>query len=405
MPAKNAENLHRKLRFTRASVTAIQPVGGSRTVFTCSDKLYLKLRVTKYKTFYYQRKIRGRQETVTIGRFPEITVAQAREAADQINAKVMLGDSVQASRRAEREEYTLGDVWEHYSQHRARKREGANSSTLDHQWERYLSRWKGRRLSDLPQEEAQKYVFRLREGKVRMKDARGKERLYGGPGQANRVQRMAKAMYNHAIAEMGWEGANPFNFAQKSESGRERDRRLTRAEVRRLMKALDELQNQTSADFFRMCMFSGQRAGNVKSMRYADVDLETGSWRVGVTKTGKVHRVTLSSRAVDLVEARQKDVDSPYVFPGRRKSSGARGHLQTYMKAWRRVCELAKLEDVTVHDLRHLSATQEHEARVLEAIRERLGHASTSMTESYIHATTDLERAMRDASLKESLGE
>jgi len=394
MPRKSTPN---RLRFTRSSLASLPaPPKGGRVICICDDKPYLKLRATPTaKTFYYQRTVRGRQETVTIGQFPDLTVAQAKDAADAINARNTLGESVQSARRAKRDEFTLAEVWEHYREHRKRKREGADSSSLQNQWDRYLSRWANKRLSDLDPDEAQRFIFKVRAKRYRAKDARGKQRLFGGPVQANRVQRMGKAMYAHAAAEMRWRGENPFAFSQKSEQGRRRDRRLTKAEVRRLMDALPKVQNQSAADLFRMCIFSGQRVGNVKAMRYADVDLETGGWRVGRTKTGTVHRITLSSKALELVAGRRKAADSPYVFPGRR------GHLKEYKKSWAKVCELADLEDVTVHDLRHLSATQEHEARVLEAIRQRLGHSHASMTESYIHATTDLERAMRDAALTE----
>lgn len=412
-----------RLTFAKQSVEALPlPKAGGRVIYYDEPGRNgrgvrgLCLRVTATgKTFFVQRKFAGRQERFTLGRFPAVTVEDARSRALDAQAAYSRGASPHAAKKARRHAaegaLTLGEVWTDYRDNRKKKRRDADSRSLEHQWARFLKPWEHKTLADLDTPAGRNAVrdrmLKIRRGQFSGTDKDGEIHKYGGVPQSNRVQRMGAAMVNHALRNMGWGGSNPFAFDQASERGRERKRAPTRDEARRLIEAFRKLQNGTAGDFFLMCAYTGQRAGTVRRMRFADVDQETGHWRVGVTKTGDVHRMVLPTVALELVKARQKDAEganpqltADFVFPGRKPDAC----YAEYKTAWKRVLTLAKIPDLRVHDLRHLSATAEHEAGVLQQIQKRLGHASKQMTGRYVHAEAGLERLMKDATLAAILG-
>lgn len=53
-----------------------------------------------------------------------------------------------------------------------------------------------------------------------------------------------------------------------------RQRYLSREEMPRFLKAAAELESRTMGDFFLMLLWTGQRAGKVQSMAWADIDIK-----------------------------------------------------------------------------------------------------------------------------------
>ena len=73
------------------------------------------------------------------------------------------------------------------------------------------------------------------------------------------------------------------------------------------------------------------------------------SCRLPDTKTGG-RAVPLAPSAVRLLESLPRDQDNPCVIAGRKSGS----YLNDLQHPWRRIRERAGLEDVRIHDLRHL---------------------------------------------------
>ena len=81
----------------------------------------------------------------------------------------------------------------------------------------------------------------------------------------NRVQRLGKAMWNHAINELRWKGENVFTFAQVSEKGRScKTSRLHPADMPDFMAALEALPGDNMKVLFLASLFSGRRIGEWK---------------------------------------------------------------------------------------------------------------------------------------------
>ena len=103
-----------RLKFTKRALEALPPApAGGRATYHDTECNGLTLRVTDAgaKSFILQRRINGKPERVTLGRFPEMTIEQARKAAAGAHVKINDGTSPNAVKRAERARAaTLADV-------------------------------------------------------------------------------------------------------------------------------------------------------------------------------------------------------------------------------------------------------------------------------------------------------
>jgi integrase len=107
------------------------------------------------------------------------------------------------------------------------------------------------------------------------------------------------------------------------------------------------------------------------------------------TKSGRDQRLPLNPEAIDLL--RRLPRTSVLVF-------GLDRHGNSLQRRWAEARKLAKVEDVTLHDLRRSHATLLLAAGVdLTHISRLLGHSSTAITERYARAQ---EQSLREATEK-----
>ena len=101
-------------------------------------------------------------------------------------------------------------------------------------------------------------------------------------------------------------------------------------------------------------MLTGCRKSEVLTLCWSDVDLDAGEIHLDDAKAGP-RAVQRPPTAVGLLEALPRREDSPWTFPGadrdRRFSGGGLDH------AWQTARAAAGLEDVRLHDLRHIFAS------------------------------------------------
>ena len=168
-----------------------------------------------------------------------------------------------------------------------------------------------------------------------------------------------------------------------------RDRFLQADELTPFFKALSESTNEIMRDFFLLALLTGARRANVSGMRWVDVDLEAGVWRIAKTKNGTPQAVTLSPEAVAVLESR-KESGGEFVFPG----SGKTGHIVEPKKAWVTLLNAAGIENLRIHDLRRtLGSWQARTGASLPIIGKSLNHKTHQATA--IYARLDLDPVRR----------
>lgn len=173
---------------------------------------------------------------------------------------------------------------------------------------------------------------------------------------------------------------------------------------------------------YRVALTTGLRPGELRALRWADVDLPNGLLTVrrtitknadghvvigNVTKTRRSRRVVLSAPVVRaLTEWRKAQItrrlaaetwhDEDLVFD---RGDGRFLPLTTWQKKHEAIIAAAGVRRITLHQLRHSYATLELEAGTHpKIVQERLGHRSIQTTlDRYSHVSLDLQRAAAEA--------
>jgi integrase len=318
----------------------------------------------------YRRRSDGLQRRYTIGAFPDWSVGTARDEAKRLKRAIDGGADPVGEHRATREAPTVNDLADRFeAEHLPRKRP---STARD-----YRGILNGLVRPALGKRKVASLAF---------EDIDALHRTVAknnGPYRANRTVAVVSKMCNLAV-QWRWLSANPARGVER-EDEQKRKRYLSAAELGRLSKALAEHDDRDAADIFRLLLFTGARSGEVRAARWADFDLQAGTWTKpgATTKQRTEHIVPLNAPARQLLSACKRT--SEYVFPGRRG-----GHRVEIKANWRQICKAAKITGLRIHDLRHSYASQLASAGVgLHVIGALLGHTQPQTTARYAHLFDD----------------
>jgi integrase len=214
--------------------------------------------------------------------------------------------------------------------------------------------------------------------------------------RANTVVAVCSKMFSLAV-RWGMRDTNPCKGIERHAETK-RKRYVQGEELARLLEALDQHRDQSTATIFRMLLLTGARRGEVLTMRWADLDLEAGRWTkpAATTKQRTEHEIPLSAPARQLLsEIRSAQtgkgrVLGEFVFPG----NGSSEHIVCLQRAWANITKAAGITGLRVHDLRHSFASQLVSGGAsLPLIGALLGHTQASTTLRYSHLFDDPQRA------------
>ena len=188
-------------------------------------------------------------------------------------------------------------------------------------------------------------------------------------------------------------GTNPCQHIKRyNEKSRERfvaDSEF--CELGRILAKAEQEQTESPhvINAIRLLAFTGCRLSEVLSLKWRDVDLQSGVLNLSDTKTGKRTQV-LGTPAISLLAGLPKTPGSVWVFP-RRADTAEHIRVNHVERAWRlRIRKAAGLDDVRLHDLRHTVGTYAGQTGANAfLIRDKLGHASTAMTNRYVNRDDD----------------
>lgn len=373
-----------KIQFTKDEIKGLAlPDSGVRVDYQDTKTAGLQLRVTSkgVKTFSFLRRINGSLERITLGRFPEVTLEQARDKIALITAEIVKGENPAKIKRAHREEPTFSEVFDLFIPGK-RKRNGQPLSERTKTDYRdslriHLSKIKNLKLSRIGRDD----VRRAHAAATKI-----------SPASANRAVAIVSSVFNYAIDELGiYAGSNPASKIKKNyEAPRERFAQAD--EMPRLVAAMAE---DPLGDFFLLALLTGARRANLQAMRKSELNLGEGLWRIPVTKNGTSQNVTLSPEAVIILRNRieASDQKEDFVFPG----TGKTGHLTEPKNAWARILKKAEIEDLRIHDLRRtLGSWQAKTGASLTIIGKSLNHKTHQATQIYARLDLDPVRASVD---------
>ena len=388
-----------KINFTQAGIEKLPLPATGRTYYADAKTpgLFLAVWQTGVKAFELYKRIDGRPTRLKIGRFPEFTVEQARKEIARMTGQVAQGKNPAEDRRKARGETTLAQLFAMYLENHAKP----HKRTWDEdqrQYDLYLSGWKNRKLSSIKRADVQALHAKVAVPTIKKweEDGQERQRAIGGPYSANRLLALLSAIFNYA-AGLGYEGGNPAKGVKKFKE-QTRDRFLRTDEIQAFFQSLQHDETpEVWRDFFTLALLTGARRSNVLSMKWADLELTRGLWRIPEKESKNKEPLIciLPPAAVEILQRRADAIagcekPSDHVFP----SWGETGHITEPKAAWKRIIDRAKLKNLRLHDLRRtLGSWQAAAGASLSIIGRSLGHKNVATTAIYARLDLDPVRA------------
>ncbi len=322
-----AKTKSNRINFTKAALLRIDVPEEGRSYCYDSQVSGLGLMVfpSGTKTFFLYKRIGQRVEKIKLGRFPDLSIENARNKAHEQLAIIAGGKNPAIEKNKIRNEQTLGELFDLFFERHAIPHKKPSSCKADNDnFNRYFSNWKKRQLSNISHNDI-----------VILHTSIGKER---GIYIANKVLALLNTMFNKAKS-WGWEGSNPATSIRKYKE-KSRDRFLQPHEMPYFFEALEAETNDAAKDYIILSLLTGARKSNVLSMRWDEINIDQARWRIPETKNGEPMVVPLSQQALDIIKVRKEAASSAWVFPSINSSTG---HLQDPKKAWQRLLKRAEI--------------------------------------------------------------
>lgn len=332
--------------------------------------LCLRVSATGRKAFYLVYRTRaGQQRGPKLAGIEVMTLAQARDAAREMLAKVALGGDPVAEWRAEHAAPTVAEIGKQWLADHGRSIKPGTLRLYKTVFDDHISP----RLGALK-------VAAVQHADV---DAAHKS-LAGTPYLANRVLAAASCMFSYAEKHrMRPLGSNPCAHVRRFQE-KKRRRYMSRAEapaVAAQLAAYESKQPQAVA-FIYLLILTGARPAEIAGARREWIEPAGvgGVLRLPDSKTG--------ARPVFLPPPVMRIVAH---LP--TTSTGRLFQIKSPKALWNKVRVEAGAPDLRLYDLRHTFASAALEAgHSLSQIGELLGHASTQTTKRYAHLVDDKAR-------------
>lgn len=367
----------------RVAKTAPTPTNKGHVIHYDDEIKGFGLRVTRngVKAFILNYSINGHERRYTIGKYPDWTVAAARDRAKELKRDVDRGIDPQAKKNDEREAPTVKDLYEEYKTGHLSKLESNNQKDVQAMWRDYI----------LPQL-----------GNKRLKDLTGKDTdglhrhiSAGAPVRANRVLANFRSALNLAV-RWGMMEKNPAHGFRRNPE-QPKNTYLTPEQVKTVFECLQRMPNKKAANIIRLLVFTGARRGEAFNAEWHNFDLDKGLWTKPASKTKqkRVHSVPLSVEATALLrlikeKAEKQAQDSGQPMPGLVFPSNTGKPIKDIKKPWAWLQKQAGIEGVRIHDLRHTFASLLISGgEGLPTIGRMLGHTQHQTTMRYAHLMDD----------------
>lgn len=341
------------------------------------------------KSFIYIYHFGGRKRRMTLGKYPHMSLSDARQAHRKALKLLEEGKDPALEKKNER-------------------LEAKNSSTVEGLIKEYLEEWaKPRKRSWEEDERILNKDVKPLWGKRKAKDITKRDVILlleaitkrGAPIGANRTLACIRRMFNFGV-ERDLLPSNPCATVKAPSKENRRERSLSADEIKIFWNGLDQVlksdddklilkMSDATKLALKLQLVTAQRKGEIVSAEWCEIDLTAKVWTISCekAKNGKTHRVPLSNLALEiLADIKKLSDDSRWLFPAAptsKKDTHMTGEaidhaLRRSKKAF------PKVEDFSPHTLRATASTHMASMRISgEIISRILNHAKKGVTEQH----------------------
>lgn len=342
------------MALTDTALKALKPRDKTYTV-TDDRGLYVEVFPTGGVVWRYRYRLNGKYEKLTLGKYPALTLKNARLKRDEAAQQVAMGESPakkkQQAKVAGAEDATVAEFSERFFkdiQSRDRKDVTMPRRYLEKD---ILPHIGSKPVRDITAEDVRSVIWRKKE--------------QGFDAAAGQVRGLLKRMFDYALT-CGLVQSNPVMALPMRHVYRSvaRDRALTPEEIKLFLRAMQTSNIRRQFKIaFQLILMTLVRKSELMLAQWKDVHLDEGEWHIPVenSKTGKPHIVYLSIQAQTLFkELKPLASSSVWVLPGRGTLAKpfASNALNQALKVSLQGQEIPAF---TIHDLRRTASTLLHE--------------------------------------------
>ncbi len=280
-----------------------------------------------------------RQRRLTLGKYPLVSLAEARERAGKVLRAVADGKVPEAAIPAPQPEGpTVAEAVAQFIERYAKPRNRCWYQQQKHLVKELCKPHGKQSLSSL----TRKDLTAILDDMV----------ARGAPIHANRVLCDIRKFLNWCV-ERGILENSPALGLKPPSKEISRDRVLTDDELRAVWNAACG-DGWPFGTIIKLLVLTGQRRGEVTSMRWDEIDLGRAIWTIPAerSKNGRAHEVPLSDLAMALVREVPRVDDQQMLF-----STNGQNPVSGISKAKGRIAEVVAAKDWRVHDIRRTVAS------------------------------------------------
>jgi integrase len=293
------------------------------------------LRVTKsgVKTFYVRVHHRNKTVRITLGKYPALSLADARIIAQEKMRMAIDGSLSQQ----EAQKMTVKEAHDRFIELYAKiknKDWRVSASRL----KRFMTEYGGVYLSDIHRRDVNNYLDKIMSRGTHI--------------QANRAHSALSRFMNWCV-ERTYIEISPCHGVKKPAKENPRDRVLGDQELKKIYSACDD-EAYPFGPLFKLLLLTAQRRGEVSDMRWCELDLKNKIWTIPKerAKNGKAHMVQLSEEAITILESMPRFLYSDLVF-----TTNGRTAVSGHDKVRRRMVVKTGVEHWRIHDFRRTAAS------------------------------------------------
>lgn len=341
--------------------------------------LHLRITLRGVRTFSVMFRINGKLTRQSIGRYPVVTIANARAAALEIMRKAQEGVDSREHRSRAQSTLTYAELVKAYHEKHLTPNVRSGDAVYSGLMHDRMAPFFKRSVTAI----TRRSILDLIDDMV----------AEGSPqGAVNHLRRL-KMLFNWAVGR-DLIPTNPALGLKPPVKTTERDRILTDAEIAAVWRAAAELPSPYGA-MYRMFLLTGQRRSEVSTMQWHEIS--NGVWTIPREKVKKdrPHAVPLTKSALATLSTLPVFGEQAYVF----STTGGDRPSSNFNKVKRELDRLSGTSGWTIHDLRRTVRSKLAELRVPEVVARKVLNHETGKVDR-IYNRHDYLREKREALAK-----
>ena len=359
-----------KIALTDLKIKKLRPPENGRLEIADGKFPGLSIRISKHgiKTFAVRTRVNGRQVRISLGRYPELSLSEARTKAHQVIAEAGEGKEPSLKKPKVSRNFLFENVVTNYlKQHCMRyMKESTYRETKRVLNVEFMGKWGNQDIRLLAKPDVVEITNQIFNRPQR--DRKKKIVSPESPSAANHSFSIIRAFFNWCVGQ-GLIDVSPCNGLRSPAPKKKRNRVLSDNELLAVWNASSEI-GYPYGNIIQLLLLTVQRRSEVASLRWDMLDLKEGVWRVPASenKSGREYLVPLTDMAMGILKNVPR-IDERLMFPAQRSDGKV---FADWSKSKTRIDKLSGVSGWTVHDLRRTGSTGLAKLGIAPHIKERV---------------------------------